>query len=130
MEERQVQQRHHRYLDSRVQLDLQLRSTTIASMSEDEVRYDVDVQTYDYLRDASLIRALLVVLVLPEDEATWLSQSVEELIQRRCAYWDSLRGTGAVAATSSIRVRLPRTQVFSVKAVGEMLNRLSQGGEA
>lgn len=36
------------------------------------------------------IRCILV-LVLPDDEARWLDQSLEELVLRECAYWVSLR---------------------------------------
>jgi hypothetical protein len=68
-----------------------------------------------------------VVLVLPEDEDLWLSQSHEELILRRCAYWLSLRGAEPTTARSSIRVPIPLAQVFSVPALQTMMNRLLRG---
>lgn len=126
---RNIEQRGTRHLDGRLQLDLQLRSTTRANVTDTDVSYDLDVQTYDFLRESSQIRCLLVVLVLPEAETLWLTQSPEELIVRHCAYWRSLRGLGPITATSSTRIALPRSQVFSVPAVREILNRLSQGGE-
>lgn len=126
---RSVEQRGQRHLDSRLQLDLQLRSTTRANISETFVSYDLDVQTYDFLREQPLIRCLLVVLVLPEDDAGWLSQSADELIVRHCAYWFSLRGADPVTATSSVRITIPRGQVFSVQAVRAIMDRLRQGEE-
>lgn len=126
---RNIERRGARRQDSRVQIDLQLRATTRASLTETQVRYDLDVDTYHYLREASQIRCLLVVLVLPEDEASWLTQSQEELIVRNCAYWHSLRGAAAITASSSVRVAIPRTQVFSAEAVRAFLTRLSQGDE-
>ena len=126
---RAVTQTGSRHQDAKVVLDLQLRSTTRANVSDREVRYDLDVRTYAYLREPSLIRSLLVVLVLPDDEALWLSQSSDELLVRHCAYWFSLRGAEPVTATSGVRINLPRSQVFSVEAVRAILARLRQGEE-
>lgn len=126
---RNIEQRGSRRLDSRLLLDLQLRSTMRANISETIVSYDLDVKTYDFLREKSVIRSLLVVLVLPEDETLWLSQSPDELIVRHCAYWISLRGAEPVTATSSVRIAIPRVQVFSVQAVRAIMDRLQQGEE-
>jgi hypothetical protein len=126
---RDIEQRGPRHRDTRLQVDLQLRSTTRARVSDTHVSYDLDVQTYAYLREPSVIRSLLVVLVLPDDEALWLSQSPDELLVRHCAYWFSLRGAEPVTATSSVRINLPRSQVFSVEAVRAILTRLRHGEE-
>jgi hypothetical protein len=126
---RNIEQRGARHLDGRLQLDLQLRSTTRANVTDTHVGYDLDVQTYEFLRELSQIRCLLVVLLLPEDEALWVSQSLEELVVRHCACWHSLRGAGPTTATSSIRVAISRSQVFSAQALRGIMNRLSQGGE-
>lgn len=126
---RNIEQRGSRRLDSRLQLDLQLRSTTRANVAETTVSYDLDVKTYDFLREKSFIHSLLVVLVLPDDEALWLSQSPDELIVRHCAYWISLRGIEPVKATSSVRITIPRVQVFSVQAVRAIMDHLQRGEE-
>jgi hypothetical protein len=126
---RNIEQRGARHLDARLQLDLQLRSTTRANVTDTHIGYDLDVQTYEFLRELSQIRCLLVLLLLPEDEALWVSQSPEELVVRHCAFWHSLRGADPTTATSSIRVAIPRSQVFSAQALRDILNRLSQGGE-
>jgi hypothetical protein len=126
---REIEQRGQRHLDTRLQLDLQLRSTTRAGVTDTHVRYDLDAESYDFLREPSLTRCLLVVLVLPEDETMWLSQSLDELIVRHCAYWLSLRGADSTSAKSSVRVSIPRSQVFSAQAVRAILTRLRQGEE-
>jgi hypothetical protein len=111
-------------------IQLQLRSTTRAGVTDALVHFDLDLQTYDFLRELSAVRCILVVLVQPDDETQWLSQSLEELLIRECAFWYSLRGMGPTTATSSIRIAVPRSQVFSVQEVRAILNRLGQGGEA
>jgi hypothetical protein len=113
--------------DAGVQLDLQLRSTTRASVAGSQVSYDLDARTYEYLRTPSPVPRILVLLILPDEEGRWLSQSLEELIIRRCAYWHSLREAGPTTATSSVRVAIPRAQVFSVEAVQDRMRRLAQG---
>src|SRR5262245_33589324 len=94
--------------DAGVQLDLQLRSTTRAAVSDTEVRYDLDVRTYEYLRRTPPVPRILVILVQPEDEDAWLSQSPDALLLRHCAYWASLRGAAPTTASSSVRVTIPR----------------------
>ncbi len=109
------------------QFDVQVKSTTQVNITENEIRYDLEVKNYDDLREpGDNCPRILVVLVLPEDETQWLSQSVEELILRHCAYWISLEGYPATAATTTTRISIPRSAVFSVEAVRAILAALQQ----
>jgi Domain of unknown function (DUF4365) len=120
----------HRHTDTSVQVDLQLRSTTRAKVTESEVKVDLDVDTYNYLRNPrTFCPRILVVLVLPTEETEWLNQSANELAIRHCAYWLSLGGYPATTATSSIRVTIPITNVFSVEAVRTILQRIRERQE-
>jgi len=117
------------YYDTGPQLDVQLKSTTRAQVRSAEVIHDLDVRAYNVLRQ-ELVPGwprVLVLLVLPEDEALWLTQSVEELILRRCAYWVSLRGAEAVPAHTTTRIALPCQNVFSVEGLTEIFVRLKRG---
>jgi hypothetical protein len=119
---RAVRQGGNQYSDFGMQLDLQLRSTTRANVSDIEVRYDLDVRTYNYLREVPPIcPRLLVLLVLPDDESQSLSQSLEELMLRHCAYWLSLQGAEPKTATTTVRVTIPRSQVFSIQALRTLM---------
>jgi hypothetical protein len=124
---RLIVRRGDQHLDAGVQTDLQLRSTTLANLSATGVRYDLDVRTYESLRGASPVPRLLLVLVLPEEEERWLNLSADELVIRHAAYWMSLRGAAATAATSSIRVTIPRANLFSIEAASALMNRLCRG---
>jgi hypothetical protein len=109
-------------------IDVQLRSSTLAEVRDQAVVYDLDVRTYDYLRrEDALAPRILVLLVLPADAVDWLRQSEAALELRRCAYWVSLRGVPETANTSSVRITIPRTNVFGVSAVGAMFDRLHTG---
>lgn len=90
--------------------------------------HDRDVRTYDLLRlETRGCPRLLVLLVLPEDEAQWLGQTVEELTLRRCAYWVSLRGAEPTANQATVRIPIPAGNVFSVQAIQTLLKALSEG---
>jgi hypothetical protein len=124
-----VEVRGRRWGPGPVQLDLQLKSTTRPHPRGGHLHYDLDVKNYNDLRaPAPMCPRLLIVLVLPEQEEEWLSQSAEELVLRRCAYWLWLGGAEATTATATVRVQIPLNQVFSVSAVQEIVARLERGG--
>ncbi len=113
--------------DAGGQFDLQLKSTTRASVTASEIRYDLEVKTYDHLREVGgNYPRILVVLVMPDDEAQWLSQSIDELVLRHCAYWICLEGYPATTASKTVRVTIPRCNVFSVEALQGALARLRE----
>lgn len=113
---------HHQ--DTSFQIDLQLRATTRASMTETALVYDLDVNTYNKLRIISAgSPRILIVLVLPEAESEWLSQSPDQLSIRHCAYWLSLEGAQPRTASRSVRVTIPLENVFSPEAVRTLLQR-------
>jgi hypothetical protein len=124
---RVVRIRGRRHLDRGGQIDLQLKSTMLAIEEDTEIKYDLDVTTYDDLREEmDNCPRILVLLVLPDDESKWLEQSPEQLLLRRCVYWLSLTGRPPTKSTSTVRIAIPRANVFSVDAVRLLLNRLQR----
>jgi hypothetical protein len=124
---RAVRVRGTRHADAGGQLDLQLKCTTRANVTDTGVVYDLDVKNYDDLREpGENCPRILVVLVMPEDEAQWLTQSVEELVLRHCAYWHSLEGEAPTTTTRTTRITIPRDNVFSAEAVPGILARLRE----
>lgn len=114
--------------ESGYKLDIQAKSTTRAAVAKEAIRFDLPVQGYEVLRQASVgCPRLLVVLVLPDEEAHWTSQTEDALILRHCAYWLSLRGRRRTSNRRSIRVSLPRSNVFSVEALRGLLIRIKRG---
>ena len=125
---RGLERQGQEYLDTGPQIDLQLKSTTRAEVREAKVVYDLDVRAYNMLRTAPGTRPrLLVLLVLPDDEAQWVSQSVEELILRKCAYWTSLHGAEPTTNQANVRIVIPAANVFSIEAVRAIMGALRGG---
>jgi hypothetical protein len=122
---RAVIQRGTSSVDGGVQANFQIKSTMRASISEDAIAYDLDPRTYESLRNTNPMGPLyLVVLIMPDDESLWLTQDLDQLILRHCAYWLSLEGYPAREATSSVRVTIPRSNVFSVGFVETIMQQL------
>jgi hypothetical protein len=84
------------------------------------------VNRYNDLRAATVdVARILVVLFLPKDANEWLSHSADELALRKCAYWQSLRGAPATVNESGATIYLPKAQMFTPQAIGELCVRLS-----
>lgn len=124
---RLVSAQENRQRDVGTQLDLQLKSTTRAIVTETEVTYDLEIDAYNDLRNVTRpCPVILVLLVMPADEALWLSQTTEQLVVRHCVYWISLKGRPPISATRTTRIAIPRTNVFSVEALTTLLQGVGE----
>jgi hypothetical protein len=106
------------FFDEGAVVDIQLKSTTTASFdaSQQAHRFDLDVRAYNHLRkDPINAPRLLVLFIMPDDEALWLSQDHEGLVLRSCAYYLSLQGMPETKNERTIRISVPRAQIFSVE---------------
>jgi Domain of unknown function (DUF4365) len=125
---RSVESHDQQFWDGGAQLDIQLKSTTRAEVRETSVVYDLDARAYNILRQANTNRPrILVLLVLPEAESEWLSQTEDALLLRRCAYWISLRGAEPSTAQTTVRITVRRANVFSVDSLQALLVRAREG---
>ena len=98
---------------TRVKIDIQLKASSSVTLSDAEVFFDLDITTYNALRSTQIqAPQLLVVLVLPDEANDWLRGDEESLAFRRCAYWTNLYGFPDVTNKSTIRVHIPRSQMF------------------
>lgn len=68
-----------------------------------------------------------MLLVLPECEAEWTALTENALILRRCAYWISLKGEASTENMNSVRIRIPRTNIFSVEALSGLMRQARIG---
>jgi hypothetical protein len=125
-----VARRETRYVETGIVLDLQVKSTTRATREPGAIVHDLDVKAYNDLRDpAAHNPRILVLVILPADPADWLSQTEEGLTLRRCAYWQSLAGRGPTSRGRTVRLRIPRTNVFSPSALAGIFEHLRVRGE-
>lgn len=85
------------------------------------------VGRYNDLRtDTVAVPRILVVLFLPADELDWLHHSDAELVVRRCAYWESLRGAPPTGNGMGATVKLPKAQMFTPQGLTDLAARFSR----
>lgn len=110
-------------------LELQLKCTARHLVGEHTVDFPLSIKNYEELRPTDfMVPRILVVVVVPDDVALWISHSEEQLLLRHCGYWYSLRGLPSTENTHTVTVKLPRTQVFDVASVVDIMERISNGG--
>lgn len=109
------------------ELHLQVKCTT-RGLRDNEVVIDLPLKNYDELRDDGVLTPLvLVVVVVPDDPTAWITQTDEALIARRCAWWINLTGAAPAPGSTTVRVKLRRSDVFSPDALQGMMARIAKG---
>lgn len=112
-----------------VSFDCQLKATVNWKEEETSIVYDLEADTYNkiiYRHQNSTIPCILVLLCLPTEEAEWLHISEEELKLRKCCYYLYINGE-PTNNKETIRIRIPRTNVFSPDAVKELVEKVRLG---
>ena len=119
-----------RYVESGFGIAVQAKTTSSPIIEETEIAYDLEIKTYNDLRETEVGEPrILVLLVLPTVETQWLHVTEEQLILRRCAYWMSLRGKPPTENRESIRIRIPRDNLFNVEALCALMQRRKDGDD-
>jgi hypothetical protein len=113
-----VAKRNGRLGPAGFKLDIQAKSTTAFVRTESEVKYDLRRENYDDLRVTSVaVPRILVLLVLPANEPDWLAITEEAMLLRHCAFWLSLKGWPPTTNTQTVRIALPRSNLFTVESL-------------
>ena len=109
-------------------VELQLKCTSREILKDEHLAFPLKLKNYNELRyDDYQIPRILVVVIVPDDVSNWLTQTEEALALRHCAYWSSLRGEGETTNVESVTVHLPRSQVFSVDGLSQIMQRIANG---
>lgn len=118
-----------RYLDSQYKLDFQLKATTIAGIvdEEDQVKYDLEVKTYNDLvhRRGDPLPLHLLVVVLNSAPPTCIAIDEQQLSLMGQGYW-YLPEEDAVASNNQyqVRITIPKTNRVSLRFVRERFEDL------
>jgi hypothetical protein len=111
-------------------LDFQLKASINYIMESESIVYDLEAKTYNDLIDRRFgnrrIPCILLLKILPSRQDMWLSANEDALILGGGCYWASLAGT-LTTNTKSVRIRIPREQLFSPVSLQWILNQIDNG---
>ena len=111
----------------RPQIEFQAKCSSQDYLRVEEVAFPLKLKNYNELRAETINPRLLIVLLLPPNEADWVLQSEDELIMKKCAYWLSLRNYPPSDNAAQVTVRLPRSQLFSSQQLVELMAKAQIG---
>lgn len=107
-------------------LELQLKCTSDRIIKNEDIVFSLKRKNYDDLRlDDLIVPRLLVVLSVPRRDDDWLTHTETETTIRHCACWASLRGMEDKGARTKVSISFPRTNLFCVQALRELMRRVS-----
>ena len=109
-------------------LDIQLKCTEQDILRADGVHFPLKRKNYDDLRAVDfMVPKVLVVLMVPDNLAAWVTPTPEErLCLHRFAWWMNLAGADERADVDTPTVILPRGQLFHVDALRDMLTKVGR----
>jgi len=111
-------------------IDIQAKASVNWSIDNGVVKYDLDVDTYNYLAsrvsEPRAVPILLVVLCLPEKAEDWLSVTEKELVLRKCSYWHFPDKTPSSNRTQ-VRLSISAENKFTPEAITELLDKVAGG---
>ena len=104
----------------------QLKATVNWTAQNGAIVYDLEAKAHAEMvtRDRSAAPMVLIVMCLPRDERQWLRHRETLLVLRNCCYWLWLPGGASPSTnTSTVRVRLPRSNLLTTDSLTGILER-------
>ena len=109
------------------QIDVQLKATSSPDVKDDGLHFEVRNPNYEHLRAPKrFCPIILVVMELPNDLSDWYVCDTQQLILRKRAWWQSLRGYQEITGNSRV-VTLPEANLLSPDTLRHLMNLSVQG---
>jgi Domain of unknown function (DUF4365) len=120
-----------RYVTSGAAIDFQLKASINCLIEPKHIVYDLEVKTYNDLiarrinNRGSIVPCILLLKTLPTS-SSWLNVSEAGMSLNGGCYWEYLSGIMSTNART-VRIRIPREQLFSPESLQWMFNQISIG---
>lgn len=123
-----VVNRKGRFCETCFGLNFQLKSSSDVTFEDDYLVYDLESKNYnDLIIESTMLPNILILFVLPPEEAEWVDVDYDRLVIRQCAWWCSLEGLPATDNEATKRIRIPIHQVFSPETLLELMDKVKGG---
>ena len=108
-------------------VDVQLKCTQSPRIVRGGYSFDLDIETYDKLRDPDRSApGHLALLVVPPDLGRWVTHHAESIVLACHGYWASLHGAGTARSKGTTAISLPEHQPLTAKSMGAMFETARQ----
>ncbi|WP_433180318.1 DUF4365 domain-containing protein [Actinoallomurus sp. CA-150999] len=114
------------------QFELQLKCTSQTDLlSHDHLAWQLERKPFLNLTNRKrYIPAYLGIPAVHEDLNKWLDQDEDRLIARSCMYWQSATELGTISDDcASKTVHLPRSNLFDVSQLLDIMKSIGEGGD-
>jgi hypothetical protein len=109
--------------DQRWVLDFQLKATSHPTIKGNHLIHDLDVRTYDLLRDPERTGyGVLALIVVHDDPQQWLDMDGAGTRLARSAYYLPMAGLPAKENTATVRLRIPLSNLLTIAAMKSLMN--------
>lgn len=111
-------------------LDFQLKSTFDWECRDEKIIYELKAHNYNTLVRRYINRtptpAILILLCLPRERTQWLEHNEEQLLLRKCCYWEKFTGSLTNNA-HTITIRINRQQQLTHQTLSQFFSLLQTG---
>ncbi len=109
-------------------IGFQVKATSRDIVGRDgrRLHFPLPMRDYDSLRSDGPPFILIVVL-MPDDETQWLTQTDDEICLRHCGYWMSLAGRQKVSNINNVTVHIPTGNVFGSRQLTDLMDKAARG---
>lgn len=108
-------------------IDIQLKATESLRKVGDCFAYDINIRTYDHLRDKDVsYPQYLMVLHLPKNLSDWIDHNGDGITLKNKCYWVSLKGLPESANKTSVTVHIPENQIVTVDVLRGFVDQASK----
>lgn len=108
------------------QLDIQLKCTANAKHNDDSLSFALPLKNYNDLRGENIVcPRYLFVFVVPEKCEDWLLHDLDFCKIQHCGYWFSLLNMPNVSNSTSVTVKIPKSQRLTAATMHDLMEQAS-----
>lgn len=115
------------FYDSSVRI--QLKCTSSPSQYADKgdyISYKLKVKNYNDLCTRSTTPIILGLLILPEDEGTWVEWTEEELLIKGCMYWADFSTQQPSDNSDTVSVKVLKNHILNQETILDILWKIAK----
>lgn len=113
------------------QISIQLKATSssnLYSIDEDTISYKLKVKNYNDLCTPAAMPSILGLLILPEEQDSWVQWNEEELLLRGQMFWIGFMGQEKSDNDYNITIKIPKENRLNGDALENLLIKAAEEG--